>query len=47
MKKLYEQRVKESDDKIAQLEKSQKYWDRAASDAESNLKDILQGPRTM
>ncbi|KAI8143466.1 Prefoldin [Fennellomyces sp. T-0311] len=47
MKQQYVERIKDSDDKIQQLEKSQKYWDRAALDAQSNLKDILQGPRTM
>lgn len=47
MKEQYVKRVKEADEKIQQLDKSQKYWERAANDAQSNLKDILQGPRTM
>ncbi|KAI8384316.1 Prefoldin [Radiomyces spectabilis] len=47
MKKHYVDVVAQSDEKIQQLEKSQKYWERAASDAQSNLKDILHGPRTM
>ncbi|KAI9490399.1 Prefoldin [Zychaea mexicana] len=47
MKDQYVNRIKDSDEKIQQLEKSQKYWDRAATDAQSNLRDILQGPRNM
>ncbi|KAI9312273.1 Prefoldin [Dichotomocladium elegans] len=47
MKNQYVKRIKEADETIQQLEKSQKYWERAANDAQGNLKDILQGPRTM
>ncbi|KAI7860365.1 Prefoldin [Circinella umbellata] len=47
MKEMYVKNIKDSDDKIQQLEKTQKYWDRAATDAQSNLRDILQGPRSM
>ena len=47
MKEQYVKNIKDSDDKIQQLEKTQKYWDRAATDAQSNLRDILQGPRSM
>ncbi|KAI9278830.1 Prefoldin [Phascolomyces articulosus] len=47
MKEQYVKSIKDSDEKIQQLEKSQKYWDRSASDAQSNLRDILQGPRNM
>jgi prefoldin subunit 1 len=47
MKQQYVDSVTKSDEDIKQLEKTQKYWERAASDAQGNLKDILQGPRTM
>ncbi|KAI9025142.1 Prefoldin [Phycomyces nitens] len=47
MKTQYVKAVAGADEAIQQLEKSQKYWERAASDAQGNLKDILQGPRTM
>ncbi|KAL0085795.1 Prefoldin [Phycomyces blakesleeanus] len=47
MKSQYVNAVAGADESIQQLEKSQKYWERAASDAQGNLKDILQGPRTM
>ncbi|KAG0174968.1 hypothetical protein DFQ28_003451 [Apophysomyces sp. BC1034] len=47
MKQQYVKAVADTDDTIQQLEKSQKYFERAAADAQSNLKDILQGPRTM
>ncbi|KAF7732294.1 hypothetical protein EC973_005190 [Apophysomyces ossiformis] len=47
MKQQYVKAVSDADEKIQQLEKSQKYFERAAADAQSNLKDILQGPRTM
>ncbi|KAI8876737.1 Prefoldin [Backusella circina FSU 941] len=45
MKKQYVDAISTADESIKQLEKSQKYWERMASDAEGNLKDILQGPR--
>ncbi|KAI8074366.1 Prefoldin [Gongronella butleri] len=35
------------DEQITQLEKSQKYWERSANEAQGNLKDILNGPRNM
>ncbi|CDS06369.1 hypothetical protein LRAMOSA08897 [Lichtheimia ramosa] len=47
MKEHYVDQIKKADESIEQLEKSQKYWDRAATDAQSNLRDILQGPRSM
>ncbi|EIE81549.1 hypothetical protein G6F46_001982 [Rhizopus delemar] len=47
MKQQYVDSISKTDEDINQLEKTQKYWERAASDAEGNLKDILQGPRTM
>lgn len=47
MKKQYVDSVTKADEDIKQLEKTQKYWERQASDAQGNLKDILQGPRTM
>ncbi|CAO3659490.1 unnamed protein product [Rhizopus stolonifer] len=47
MKQQYVDSINTSDENIKQLEKTQKYWERAASDAQGNLKDILQGPRTM
>ncbi|ORX47199.1 Prefoldin [Hesseltinella vesiculosa] len=47
MKTEYAKKVTTVDDQIQQLEKSQKYWERAASDAQGNLKDILNGPRNM
>ncbi|KAI8342111.1 Prefoldin [Chlamydoabsidia padenii] len=47
MKKQYTQGVEKADEQIQQLEKSQKYWERAAADAQGNLKDILNGPRSM
>ncbi|KAG2201752.1 Prefoldin [Mucor mucedo] len=47
MKKQYVDSVVQADEDIKQLEKTQKYWERQASDAQGNLKDILQGPRTM
>ncbi|CEP14276.1 hypothetical protein [Parasitella parasitica] len=46
MKKHYVDSIAEADTDIKNLEKTQKYWERSASDAEGNLKDILQGPRT-
>jgi prefoldin subunit 1 len=46
MKQQYVDSVTKADDDINQLEKTQKYWERQASDAQGNLKDILQGPRT-
>ncbi|KAI8976079.1 Prefoldin [Pilobolus umbonatus] len=46
MKKQYADTINETDEKIKQLEKTQKYWERMAADAQGNLKDILQGPRT-
>jgi prefoldin subunit 1 len=45
MKKQYVDSITEADEEIKQLEKTQKYWERSASDAQGNLKDILQGPR--
>ncbi|KAI7870119.1 Prefoldin [Spinellus fusiger] len=47
MKSQYVTTISTADESIQQLEKTQKYWERAASDAQGNLKDILQGPRTM
>ncbi|KAI9279618.1 Prefoldin [Sporodiniella umbellata] len=47
MKQQYVDSISASDESINQLEKTQKYWERAASDAQGNLKDLLQGPRTM
>ncbi|CAO3700375.1 unnamed protein product [Rhizopus stolonifer] len=47
MKQQYVDSISSTDENIKQLEKTQKYWERAASDAQGNLKDILQGPRTM
>lgn len=47
MKKQYVDSIAATDETIKQLEKTQKYWERSVSDAEGNLKDILQGPRTM
>lgn len=47
MKQQYVDSINTSDENIKQLEKTQKYWERAASDAQGNLKDILQGPRTI
>lgn len=46
MKKQYVDSVTAADEEIKKLEKSQKYWERSASDAQGNLRDILQGPRT-
>ncbi|KAI8375472.1 Prefoldin [Blakeslea trispora] len=46
MKQQYVDAVTKADEDIKGLEKSQKYWERAAYDAQANLKDILQGPRT-
>ncbi|SAM03408.1 hypothetical protein [Absidia glauca] len=47
MKKEYTKGVEKANDQIQQLEKSQKYWERAAAEAQGNLKDILNGPRSM
>ncbi|CAO3648755.1 unnamed protein product [Mucor hiemalis] len=47
MKQEYVDSVSKADEDIKQLEKTQKYWERQAADAQGNLKDILQGPRTM
>ncbi|CAM0137067.1 unnamed protein product [Umbelopsis sp. WA50703] len=47
MKQSFTKRVGTADDEIKALEKTQKYWERAAADAQGNLKDILGGPRTM
>lgn len=46
MKKQYVDSIAAADADIKNLEKTQKYWERSASDAQGNLKDILQGPRT-
>lgn len=46
MKKQYVDSIEAADADIKNLEKTQKYWERSASDAQGNLKDILQGPRT-
>ena len=46
MKKEYVDSIEAADADIKNLEKTQKYWERSASDAQGNLKDILQGPRT-
>ncbi|KAL9539404.1 hypothetical protein MBANPS3_010274 [Mucor bainieri] len=46
MKKQYVDSIATADADIKNLEKTQKYWERSASDAQGNLKDILQGPRT-
>ncbi|KAI9469756.1 MAG: Prefoldin [Benjaminiella poitrasii] len=45
MKQQYVDLVTATDEEIKKLEKTHKYWERSASDAEGNLKDILQGPR--
>jgi prefoldin subunit 1 len=47
MKTQYTKGVEKADEQIQQLEKSQKYWERAAAEAQGNLKDILNGPRSM
>jgi prefoldin subunit 1 len=47
MKESFVKRVGTADDEIKALEKTQKYWERSANDAQGNLKDILGGPRTM
>ncbi|KAI9307350.1 Prefoldin [Cunninghamella echinulata] len=47
MKSQYVQSVEKADEQIQQLEKSQKYWERTAAEAQGNLKDILNGPRSM
>ncbi|ORY93166.1 Prefoldin [Syncephalastrum racemosum] len=47
MKQQFVKRIEDTDEAIKQLEKSEKYWDRAAQDAQGNLKDIINGPRTM
>ncbi|KAI9257606.1 Prefoldin [Sporodiniella umbellata] len=47
MKQQYVDSISKSDENIKQLEKTQKYWERASSDAQGNIKDILQGPRTL
>ncbi|CAO3637708.1 unnamed protein product [Cunninghamella blakesleeana] len=47
MKTQYVKSVEKADEQIEQLEKSQKYWERTATEAHGNLKDILNGPRSM
>ncbi|KAG2174039.1 hypothetical protein INT44_000153 [Umbelopsis vinacea] len=47
MKESFVKRVGTADDEIKALEKTQKYWERSANDAQGNLRDILGGPRTM
>ncbi|KAI8991460.1 Prefoldin [Mycotypha africana] len=46
MKNEYVRSISQADEEIKKLEKSHKYFERAATDAQANLKDILQGPRT-
>jgi prefoldin subunit 1 len=47
MKQSYVKRVGTADEEIKALEKTQKYWERSAADAQGNLRDIIGGPRTM
>ncbi|CAO3676171.1 unnamed protein product [Umbelopsis vinacea] len=47
MKLSFAKRISTADDDIKALEKTQKYWERSAADAQGNLRDILGGPRTM
>lgn len=47
MKLSFAKRVSGADEDIKALEKTQKYWERTAADAQGNLRDILGGPRTM
>ncbi|KAI8093025.1 Prefoldin [Halteromyces radiatus] len=47
MKKEYVKGIEKADEQIQQLEKSQKYWERSAAEAQGNLKDLLNGPRSM
>ena len=47
MKLSFAKRVTGADEEIKALEKTQKYWERSAADAQGNLRDILGGPRNM
>ncbi|RUS32432.1 LOW QUALITY PROTEIN: hypothetical protein BC938DRAFT_475376, partial [Jimgerdemannia flammicorona] len=47
MQTLFTEKIAKIDEDTKALEKTQKYWERAASDAQGNLRDILGGPRRM